>query len=203
MNDLTEYIASGILELYVLGLTSDEESREIELMAAQHSAISREIEAINDSLATYALAYATPPSTTVKPLVLATINYLERIQAGETIIEPPILTDRSQLTDYAPWLNRTDMVPPPALNELYLQIICATPTVTTAIAWITDRTEAEVHRDTYEKFLIVEGTCTVTAGEEVHYLVPGDYFAIPLHTPHVVEVTSAVPCKAIVQRIAA
>ena len=61
----------------------------------------------------------------------------------------------------------------------------------------------EVHHDEYEKFLIVEGTCTITIGDEVHNLVPGNFLSIPLYKNHTVTVTSLIPCKIILQRIAA
>ena len=52
-------------------------------------------------------------------------------------------------------------------------------------------------------FLIVEGTCTILVENEVYQLVPGDYFAVPLHKSHILKVTSEIPCKVILQRIAA
>jgi quercetin dioxygenase-like cupin family protein len=39
--------------------------------------------------------------------------------------------------------------------------------------------------------------------DEVNQLVPGDYFAIPLHKKHLVKVTSSITCKVILQRVAA
>ena len=62
---------------------------------------------------------------------------------------------------------------------------------------------AEVHDNEYEKFLIIEGTCDITVDEDVYSLVPGDYFSIPLYKSHNIKVTSTIPCKAILQRLAA
>ena len=61
----------------------------------------------------------------------------------------------------------------------------------------------EVHDNEYKKFLIVEGTCDIVIGENAHSLVPGDVLEIPLHTTHFGRVTSSMPCKVILQRIAA
>jgi mannose-6-phosphate isomerase-like protein (cupin superfamily) len=60
-----------------------------------------------------------------------------------------------------------------------------------------------VHDNEFEKFLILEGSCTITIEEEAHHLVPGDYLAIPLHKSHQVTITSEIPCKIILQRVAA
>ncbi|MEO5942329.1 MAG: cupin domain-containing protein, partial [Ferruginibacter sp.] len=103
---------------------------------------------------------------------------------------------------YAPWLNRSDMTAPD--NEaIFAKIIGYTPEATTAIVWIKEYAPHEVHDHEYEKFLVVEGTCDIIVEGKVHSLIPGDYFAIPLHKKHVVKVTSIIPCKVILQRIAA
>lgn len=93
------------------------------------------------------------------------------------------------------------MVLPPNADDIYARIIGYTPAATTAIVWIRDRTDYEVHKDEYERFLIVEGTCDIIAGEETHSLMAGDFFAVPLHTPHMLTVTSPGPCKAVLQRL--
>ena len=61
----------------------------------------------------------------------------------------------------------------------------------------------EVHTNELESFLILEGTCDITIGEEVHHLVTGDFISIPLHIGHSLIVTSNIPCKVILQRVAA
>ena len=49
------------------------------------------------------------------------------------------------------------------------------------------------------KFLIV----AITVGDQEYDLKPGDYMSMPLHINHHVCVTSPVPCKIILQRVAA
>jgi hypothetical protein len=51
--DIQAYIASGILESYVLGITSAEENVEIEALALQYPQIKAEIEAVRASLSLY------------------------------------------------------------------------------------------------------------------------------------------------------
>ena len=48
----------------------------------------------------------------------------------------------------------------------------------------------------------MEGTCTITIEDEIHQLVPGNVLSIPLYKNHTVVVTSEIPCKVILQRIA-
>jgi mannose-6-phosphate isomerase-like protein (cupin superfamily) len=203
MSTISEFIDSGILEQYVLGNITPEEAEQVEQMISAHSEVRKEIEEISRALEQYAMMNAVAPSSIVKPFLMATIDFTERMEKGEPSTTPPLLNEASELNDYAPWLNREDMVLPSDAEDLYAKIIGYSPAAITAIVWIKNEAPLEMHDDEYEKFLIAEGTCNIIVGEEVYPLVPGDYFAIPLHKSHRVVVTSDIPCKVILQRIAA
>ena len=59
--DIQQYIASGILEQYVLGAASPDEQREVERLALEHPEIRSEITAIEASLESFAQAHAIEP----------------------------------------------------------------------------------------------------------------------------------------------
>ena len=201
--NINEYISSGVLEQYVLGTISEEELLVVEQMADTHQEVKEEILSISYVLEQYAIENAVIPCRTIKPFIMATIDFMERMGGGEQPSFPPVLNENSQLIDFAPWLQREDMVLPFGAGDLYAKIIGYTPEVTTAIVWIKGAAPAETHDKEYEKFLIVEGTCNILVEDNVYQLVPGDYFAIPLHKSHQVIVTSSIACKVILQRIAA
>ena len=52
--NIKEYISSGILELYVLGMLSEEESREVTRLVNKHPALQTEVDKIQQSLQAYA-----------------------------------------------------------------------------------------------------------------------------------------------------
>ena len=203
MKNLKEYIESGILESYVLGITNAEESAEVEEMSAAYNGIRTEINLISESIEKYAELHAIEPSITIKSFLLATIDYTERLKKGEPVTVPPILHQGSAIADYDDWLKAKAAVVPDDFNNLHARIIGYTPEAITAIVWIKEFSPPEVHTDELEKFLILEGTCNITIGEQVHRLVPGDMLSIPLYISHEVKVTSEIPCKVILQRIAA
>lgn len=203
MNKLAEYMESGILELYALGQTTPEETREVEQMCMLHEDVRTEIESIRAALDAYAMSTPAGPPVTVKPLVFAAIDYIERIEAGEKPAHPPVLHDGSTVEEYMEWLSREDLQLTQPLENLHARIISNTPEVFTAIVWIKEFAPAEMHTDTYEKFLIVEGTCEIIIGDTVHEMRPGSTMTIPLHAEHRVKVTSSIPCKIILQRVAA
>lgn len=197
-----DYIESGILELYVAGIANEEECKEVELRAAADPSIQQEIESISTALEAYAQVTAVSPNPIIKPFLLATIDYTNRLQNGEPVSHPPELNENSKKEDFASWLNRDDMIAPQT-TDVFAKIIGFTKAAVTAIVWLKDYAPHEVHDDEYERFLIVEGTCNIIVGEEINKLVAGDFFAIPLHKKHMIKVTSSIPCKVILQRIAA
>jgi mannose-6-phosphate isomerase-like protein (cupin superfamily) len=198
-----EYIGSGILESYIMGATTIDESKQVEEILASYPEVRKEYDEISNAMESYAEAHAIEPNITMKPLLLATINYSERLKNGEAPEFPPILNENSKPSDYDRWLNRDDMALPEDFDSLYARIIGYSPQATTAIIWIKDVAPPEVHNAEFEKFLIIEGSCDITIEDEVHHLVPGDYLSIPLYKEHNVQITSDIPCKIILQRVAA
>jgi len=203
MSTVEDYIESGILEQYALGQTSAEESAEVERQAAVHPAIQTALDEITSSLEAYAMANAVEPPVTIKPFLLAVIDYIARLQQGEQPAQPPQLQKGVSPSDFSEWTSRPDMVAPEKLDGLYAKIIAHSPAETTAIVWIEAMAPEELHHDEHEKFLILEGTCDIQIGESVHSLKAGDFLSIPLHVAHEVRVTSSTPCKVILQRTAA
>lgn len=203
MSIIEEFINSGILGMYVMGAASAEEIAEVERMASRYPEVRSELEVISNALNMYATAHAVEPDITVKPFLMAIIDYTERLKNGEAPTTPPVMNENIRIEDFNPWLTRKDMVVTKNFDSIYLKLIGYTPQVTTAIVWISEMAPQEVHHDEHERFLIVEGTCDITVEEEVIQLKPGDYFSIPLHKKHHVKVTSEIPCKIILQRMAA
>ncbi len=202
-SDVRDLIASGILEMYVMGAASPGEIALVEQMAAMYEEVRNEINEISIAIEQYATANAIEPDPSIRLFTMATIEYMERLKKGEAPTFPPMLHKGSKREDYAQWLNREDLQLNEPLEDAYAHIISFTPEVSTAIVWLKYGSPPEVHTHEQEKFLILEGTCDITIGSEMHKLVPGDVLIIPLHVSHHVKVTSDYPCKLILQRAAA
>lgn len=201
MENTQAVMDSGLLELYVLGECSLEETLLIEEMAAKSPTIRLELDAIARAIEAYSNAEALVPDPSVKAFLMATIDYTERLKNGEAVTFPPALSEDSKIEDFEEWTSRPDICLPENLQEYHAKIIGYTPQMVTAVVWINNMAPQEVHNDEYEKFLVLEGECIITIDEEVHPLSPGDFLAIPLHKVHSVLVTSPFPCKVILQRM--
>ncbi len=201
--DIQKYIDSGILKMYVLGYTNDSENEELLNLMEQFPELKKELEKSEEELLNFTSKNEVAPHPSLQPLVFATFDYIKRMESGEIPVQAPILNKNSNIQEFQEWINRVDFVAPEEFEEIHAKIICATPEITCAMVWIKNMAPEEVHTDESERFLILDGTCTIRVGEEFHQLVPGDFFQIPLHLDHEVIVTSKIPCKVILQRIAA
>lgn len=200
--DVAGYLKSGIIELYVLGLTTAEEVAEIEKLALIYPEIEEEIESVTAALVNHS-ATGRKINPDVKAMLMATIDYTERLKKGECPSQPPLLTEHSTEADFADWLQRDDMFYDQDFGDTYVKIIGHSAEAMTGIVWLRKGSLPEVHDKEYEKFLILEGTCDIITEEKTHSMVPGSYFSVPLHIEHSVVVTSVNPCKLILQRQAA
>ena len=203
MSEVSRFIESGILEMYVMGDTSPEQTAEVERMAKTHLRVKEELTSIEILLEDYALSQAKEVDPTIKPFFLASIDYLDRLAHGEQPSFPPRLHKDSKLSDYSQWLDRPELQLTSPVKEIEARIIGATRELTTAIVWIKNGSPPETHKDVYESFLILEGTCNIIVDGKDNYLKPGNVFTIPLHLSHTVIVTSDYPCKVILERLAA
>lgn len=196
-------LESGLLDVYVLGQCSAAEAAMVEEMAVLDETVRQAIDEASAAIEHYARAQAIPPPPALKPFIMATLNYMKRMEQGEEAAVPPLITETSTIADYASWLNRPDLQLNGPLEDAFAYLIAATPQATTAIVWLSRGAMPEVHHDEHEKFLVVEGSCCITIEGAEHFLSAGSVLSIPLYADHFVRVTSDIPCKVILQRIAA
>jgi len=191
---------SGLLELYVLGDLSNSDTAMVEEALGTYAELKDELIAIEASFEKIAFAYKVPHGNFIKPEVLMEVDYIERLAKGESPSLPPSLHAGSQISEYDTWLEREDMQMPTDFEEMAGRIIGNTDDRSTMIIWLNNGAPSERHTTKIESFLIVEGTCDIVIDGEFHALFPGDQISIPLHTNHRIQVTSNVPCKAILER---
>lgn len=198
--NLEEYIQSGIIESYVLGLTTYKETVEVEKLAGVHPQIASAIDVFSIQLEEQLIKNAIEPDVLVKPMLMASLDYMKRLAAGEKIAHPPLLHPASVADDYSEWLNRKDMILPANFSNVFIRLISSKPQLTTAIVWMKDALFSEIHHNEHEQFLVIEGSCKIEMNNAVYNLGPGNYLSIPLHSRHTVKVPHNTVCKVVLQR---
>lgn len=73
--NIQEYISSGVVESYVLGLASDEERREFEHMCSQYPEVLQARQAFEMAIEKQALQHAMPPAVDAKQKIWEQINF--------------------------------------------------------------------------------------------------------------------------------
>lgn len=186
---------------YVLGLMTRQERTALEAQAANEPALRRELDEAQELMAAVVFQEQVMPPPALRKRICETVRNLEAERKAQG--RPPLLHPQSLAADYAAWLDAPNTHYPADAGPLHVVELADREGEITALVWLADGSPEEVHVDVVEKFLILEGSCDITVGNEVHALQPGSYLSIPLHVPHSVRITSAQPCKILLQRIAA
>ncbi|MCJ8289212.1 MAG: anti-sigma factor [Crocinitomicaceae bacterium] len=76
--DSKEYIASGIIERYVLGSVSDQERREVECMSSIYPELKEELLSIQSTIESYIESIAVEPPVSLKGIILEAIRNVEQ-----------------------------------------------------------------------------------------------------------------------------
>ncbi len=72
--EIKDIISSGLLELYITGLTSNEETKEVEEWAEQYPEVKNEIEELQNIMEMYAMAESIKPDDAIKQKILAKVQ---------------------------------------------------------------------------------------------------------------------------------
>ena len=99
--NVTEYIASGILESYVLGSVSDQELREVNCLATIYPDIRHELDQLSAALESYALSHSVEPPASVKAKLLEQLDFEKPMK---TVVRPMPVDRTSGPTYQATWI---------------------------------------------------------------------------------------------------
>lgn len=199
-----DLIESGIVELYCLGIASDDEKKLVEEMAAADHALQEEIAAVNEALARYALAASSQVhKESVKEKIFASIQ--SHSATGEPEHFPPLLDKSSKAGDWLNYLAEYQILPAePAsgleMIELPGNDACYTYVVIGEPGAVVDE---EVHEGHEEFLLICSGTCEMVINGERKAYHAGDLISIVPGIRHSGLVTGSEQMIVIGQRRAA
>ena len=111
--DHKEYIASGIIERYVLGSVSDQERREVECMSSIYPELKEELISIQSTIESYVESIAVEPPAKLKASILEAIKNVEQ-EKGTIQMEP--LIEAKEETSEKTQAKIVEMKPKPFLK---------------------------------------------------------------------------------------
>ncbi|EDP96355.1 anti-sigma factor [Kordia algicida OT-1] len=99
--DINEYIASGILELYVAGALSEEENEEVYAMMLKHPEVTKEVLSIENAITTLAAAMANKDTSAIFEAIKEELNLTDEDADDEPKVIP--IAKRNQIFLYVGW----------------------------------------------------------------------------------------------------
>lgn len=204
--NVQQFLESGIIEQYVLGLASPDEVAAVGRMSARFPSVKKEIELVEKTLLKFAEAEAPNLPNSLKTNVLDKIFVLETAFPKIDLATPPRL---ETALDRHAWARATaQILAPDDLENIHLYPIRDDSSVQMFVAFVRKEVEEEVHHDLLESFLILEGSCECLVldekgGSRLVRLEAGDHISFKIGETHTIKITSAQPVKAILQWAAA
>lgn len=191
-----EYIESGVLNDYCLGLLNAEQEQEVKAACDLYPELKKELDIIQASLNQYAASMSEMPPNTLAERIWSQLENLSR-EEGMTIDKLGIL---NKYSDKDQWLRVIKPILPDRLEEeMFVKTIRNDEEATQIVIWTRVDYPDEVHDDLQECFMILEGECECYVGDDIIRLGPGGYFDVPLHEHHDVKILSE-HVLAVVQR---
>ncbi len=196
--DIKAYINSGILKQYALDVLDSSARAEVENMCALHPEIKKELERIQDTLENFAIENPVAPPPELQNSIWATLQNLNK----EKEMNPEDLPFINRFTDHNKWLRFVQSrIPAEITEDRIVDVLQHNSLVTQALVISKTDFENEEHEHEMESFVILEGRCECTVGDNVFELGPGGFAEMPLHTPHSVRMLTPY-VVAILQRVA-
>jgi len=96
VENLKAYIESGVLELYVLGDLSPEETLQVEEMASQNPEVRDEIAAIEQAMEQYAMQNAVEPSADIETRLFEKLG-LSEVEENLNVQSEPLYTEEPKI----------------------------------------------------------------------------------------------------------
>ncbi|HEY8931304.1 MAG TPA: cupin domain-containing protein [Mucilaginibacter sp.] len=185
--DIDQYIGSGILEAYCLGLLTGEEQADVLKITALYPEVKAELDAVELSFEQLANLTAVEPANHLKGRLLASIDF----GADDFSLSADDLPVLSASQSPQPWLDLfAHLIPEEPVDAFNVNVIRDDAIVQQML--ITANTDAaeEEHSEFYEGLFILKGSCVCVIGGEVYALGPGDFVEMPLNTKHNVTLTT-------------
>jgi len=185
--NIQEYIDSGILYDYSIGLLSDTEKTAVEQVCARHPEIKTELLSLQQSLESYVVETAVWPAAALQESIWSTLDNINKEKTGN-LSDLPVV---NKYSDHNNWKRIVMPFMPKEMKEdRIIKTIRQSGGVTQMLVVSKTDVEEEVHELEHESFIILEGECECYVGDNIYRLGPGGFLEIPLHASHNVKVLS-------------
>ena len=194
-------ISSGIIELYCMGIASDQDKILVEQAAAKSKEVRDEITAVCDALYLYSSVIGKEPREEMKNKIMDAINAEKEAQ---TISFPPRITKNTTVIEWLKYMADNKITQPSPGDDVQILDLPGNEKQVTYIAWAKKGVVVEEsHADENEYLLMLIGRCSITLNGVINKYKAGDVIYIPKNSIHRAEALSDELMLLIGQRVAA
>jgi quercetin dioxygenase-like cupin family protein len=199
--NLKDFIESGVIEMYCMGLTSEEETQMVDMMASKHEEVRAEIAAVNQALHLYSVAAEKSPAAALREKIL---NALSHGDVKPKYSFPPRLYATSSVDEWKYYLSINNIKDPEDFEVAHFLELPSDEKQTSYVVWAKKGAVVEESHDDEDEYLfMLKGFCSVTIDGKIGYYKEGDLVYIPKNAVHKAEALSEGVMVLIGQRIAA
>lgn len=178
--NIQEYIKSGILEQYCLGLLDADQAGDVVRLSLVYPEIKQELTAVENAIEKLAAANAIAPTSALKQKILGTLGF-----AADEPLDINNLPATGKYSNYISWLNAVEhLIPAEPFEDLSIKVLRQDDKIAQMLVVAKVNVPDETHEAYKESFFILKGTCECTIGDETIQLNPGGFLEIPLHVTH-------------------
>ncbi len=177
--DIKQYIESGILEEYCMGLLTAEDEAFVIQLSLIYPEVKQEITEIEKVLYNISSQNAVVPDPRLKQQILSSLTYSDY---PLNINNLPVI---DQYADHEAWLQAFGhLIPAEPHDDFIMEVLRQDDKVAQMLVIARNDVPVETHDDRIESFFILQGECRCMVGNDYYTLTPGDFLEIPLHTEH-------------------
>jgi mannose-6-phosphate isomerase-like protein (cupin superfamily) len=185
--NIKNYIESGILEEYCLGLLSQDDQAVVHQMCLSFPEAKQRLAIIEDTLENWASARAVMPDSSLKQRILDSFDFPEQAIQFDLNNLPTV----DEHSNYNSWLGTVGhLIPEEPSEDFFCSVLRHDEQFSQMLVISKIDVPEETHDAIFESFLILKGRCECTVGDNVFTLKEGDFIEIPLFQPHNVKVLS-------------
>jgi len=178
--NLQEYINSGILEQYCLGLLDSDEAIQVISYCVKYPELRRELDSIEEAIEKMTADKAMPPAPQLKEKILGKLGFI-----GNEVLDINNLPPTDAYSNYLSWLQAVEhLLPTEPFEGLNIQVLQQTDKIAQMLVVAKVDVPDESHDNYAESFFILDGKCSCTIDGEEVFLNAGDFLEIPLHAEH-------------------
>ena len=192
--NVEELLSSGLIEMYCMGMASDDEKEIVEKHASFSKEVREEIAAISEALHIYAVASERSPAIRLRDRILNTVLNVNL---------PPRITISSKASDWKKYLADQNIQAPVDFDMIHLVDLPGDEKQVTYVAWAKKGASIEESHESEDEYLLmIEGKCSVTIEGKTSFYSAGDIVFIPKNHVHRADALSEV-MVVVGQRVAA